>query len=97
MLDVVHCGKVVIGHDVIIWENTTIHRAVYSWDQTTVGTWSRIGAQCHIDHGTKIEDHVVICARCLLSGRTHVGRFAFIGPGSLVSNRLSVGANAKVC
>lgn len=96
VLDVVHCGSVNIGHDVIIWENTTIHKAVYPWDSTEIGSWTRIGAHTHIDHGAKIEEFVEICARCTISGRTQINDHAFIGPGSIISNRISVGGKAKV-
>ncbi len=96
VLDVIHCGSVFIGNNVIIWENTTIHKAVYPWDSTTVGDWSRIGAHSHIDHGAKIEDLVEICAHCTISGRTHIKSHAFIGPGSIISNRMTIGEKAKV-
>ncbi len=95
ILDVVHCGNVVIGSNVIIWENVTIHKAVYPWDSTTIGSWNRIGAHSHIDHGAKLSDYVEICARCTISGRSFIGDHAFVGPGAIVSNRVSIGRNAK--
>lgn len=96
VLDVVHCGSVNIGRNVNIWENTTIHRAVYPWDSTVIGDWSRIGAHTHIDHGTKIGDFVEICARGTISGRVIIGNYVFLGPSSTVSNRIVIGENAKI-
>ncbi len=96
ILDVKHCGCVRIGSNVIIWENATIHKAVYPWDATIIGNWVRLGAHTHIDHGAKIYDYAEICARCTISGRVQIGDHAFIGPGSIVSNRITIGNNAKV-
>lgn len=96
VLDVKHCGAVVIGANVVIWENVTIHKAVYPWDRTVIGDWDRIGAQSHIDHGAKIGSFVEICSRCTVSGRVHIGKSVFIGPGSIVSNRITIGDEAKV-
>jgi len=96
ILDVVHCGGVLIGENVVIWENVSIHRAVYPWDNTLIGNWCRIGAQTHIDHGAKISDYVEICARCTVSGRVIIGNHGFVGPGSIISNRINVGNDGKI-
>ena len=96
VLDVTHCGPVIIGRNVIIWENTTIHRAVYPWDTTSIGDYVRISANAHIDHGAKIESFAEICAGAIVSGRTVIGDHALVGPGAIVSNRISVGNSAKV-
>lgn len=95
VLDVSHCGAVEIGSHVIIWENTTVHKAVYPWDMTKIGDYSRIGANSHIDHGAKLAAFSEVCAGAILSGRTELGDHAFIGPGTVVSNRISVGSGAK--
>ncbi len=96
VLNVIHCGLVEIGNNVEIWENTTIHKAVYPWDKTLIGDWCRIGAQSHIDHGAKLYEFVELCARCVISGRVSLGKYAFIGPGTVISNRIQVGDEAKV-
>lgn len=96
VLDIAHCGNVHIGSNVIIWENATIHKAVYPWDSTMVGEWVRIGAHSHIDHGAKIRDYVEICARCTISGRVDIGEHAFLGPGVIVSNRIAIGKKSKI-
>ena len=95
VLDVVHCGLLEIGEDVVIWENTTIHRAVYPWDRTYVGPHSRIGANSHIDHGVKLGAFCQICARALVSGRAEAGERTYVGPGSVISNRLHLGPGAR--
>lgn len=94
VLDVAHCGGVEIGESVIIWENATIHRAVYPWDATRIGDKSRVGAQSHIDHGAKIGRCVKVCAGCVVSGRAEIGDHAYLGPGTVLSNRIQVGESA---
>ena len=96
VLDVVHCGGVKIGRNVIFWENATVHRAVYPWDLTEIGDNCRISAQAHIDHGAKLACCVKVCAGAVVSGRTAIGSHTNIGPGSVLSNRICVGENAHV-
>lgn len=95
VLDVAHCGRVEIGTHVILWENVTVHKAVYPWDATVIGDWTRVGAQSHIDHGAKIGKLVKVCAGSVISGRTSMGDHAYIGPGTVLSNRIQVGESAK--
>ena len=96
VLDVAHCGGVELEENVVLWENATVHRAVYPWDMTRIGAGSRVGAQSHIDHGVKIGRCVKICAGCVISGRTEAGDHALLGPGLVCSNRIAVGEHAKV-
>lgn len=96
VLDVAHCGALEIGEDVVIWENATIHRAVYPWDKTVIGPHARIGANSHIDHGVKLGSFCEVCAGAVISGRTEAGERAYIGPGAVVSNRLNIGMGARV-
>lgn len=96
VLDVFHCGGVIIENNVKVWENVTIHRAVYPWDDTVIAKWARVGSGTHIDHGVKIDAFSEICARVVLSGRAHVCERSFVGPGSVVSNRVTIGNDARV-
>lgn len=94
VLDVVHCGGVEIGDNVILWENVTVHKAVYPWDKTVIAENARIGAGSHVDHGAKVGAFSKVCAGTVISGRTQIGDHAYIGPGTILSNRLHVGAHA---
>lgn len=96
VLDVEHCGGVVINQGTIIWSNTTIHKAVFPWDDTYIGSNVRINSNSHIDHGAKIGDQVRISAGCIVSGRTEIRKGAVLGPGAIVSNRMIIGEDAKV-
>lgn len=96
ILDVQHCGGVVIGKNVIIWPNVTIHKAVYPWDDTRIGDFVRINSNTHIDHGVKVGKLARICAGCIVSGRTEVGEKTNIGPNSVISNRIVIGKEATI-
>ena len=94
--NVTHCGSVVIGNNVIIWPNVTIHKAVYPWDTTYIGNNTNINSQVHIDHGAKIGKRSEICAGAIISGRCKLSDFSFVGPGAILSNRVSIGTNSRV-
>ena len=96
VLDVAHCGGVTIGADVVLFENVTVHRAVYPWDETVIGDECRVNAQSHIDHGVKLGRRVKVCAGCVISGRVEAGDGVKFGPGVTVSNRIAVGDGAQV-
>lgn len=96
VLDVAHCGGVTIGADVVLFENVTVHRAVYPWDETVIGDECRVNAQSHIDHGVKLGRRVKVCAGCVISGRVEAGDGVKFGPGVTVSNRLTIGDGAQV-
>lgn len=96
VLDVAHCGGVEIGRDVVLFENVTVHRAVYPWDTTIIGDGCRVNAQSHIDHGVKLGRRVKVCAGCVISGRVEAGDGVKFGPGATVSNRLRIGEGAQL-
>lgn len=93
--NVKHCGSVIIGDNVILWPNVTIHKAVYPWDSTYIGSNTNINSQVHIDHGAKIGRRSEICAGAIISGRCKLGNFSFVGPGAILSNRVSIGTNSR--
>lgn len=96
VLDVRHCGSVEIGEHVTLFENVTVHKAVYPWDATVIGEECRVGAQSHIDHGTKLGRRTKVCAGCVISGRVTAGEGVKFGPGTVLSNRITVGEGAQV-
>ena len=96
VMDVTHCGSVELGKGVVLFENVTVHRAVYPWDKTVIGDECWVNAQSHIDHGVKLGRRVKVCAGCVISGRVEAGDGAKFGPGVVMSNRLTVGDGAQV-
>ena len=96
IVSVAHLGGVIIGHHVEIQYNTCIDRAVYLWDNTVIGNYSKIDNLVHIVHAVKVEENVMIVAQSGIGGRTIIKPETWIGFGATVSNGLIIGRNARV-
>ena len=93
---VAHTGGVIIGHDAEVQYNTCIDRAVYTWDNTVIGDYTKIDNLVHIGHAVKVGKSVMIVANCGIGGRTVIGDCTWIGFGATVINGTTVGRNARV-
>ena len=96
ILSVDHVGKTIIGNNVEIKECCTIHRAVFHWDYTLIGDYSKLDAHSHVGHGTKIGERVMICSHGNLAGNVCVEDDVYIGPGVTISNRITLKKGCKV-
>ncbi len=95
-LPVAHLGGVRIGENVEIQYNTCIDRALYPWDDTMVGSGSRIDDLVYIAHGVKVGKRVLIAGHSTVGGRTIIGDDAWLGLSATVVNGISVGRGARV-
>ncbi|MHB1152805.1 MAG: UDP-3-O-(3-hydroxymyristoyl)glucosamine N-acyltransferase [Eubacteriales bacterium] len=95
IMSVVHLGGVIIGENVEIQYNTCIDRAVYPWDNTEIGNYSKIDNLVHIGHAVKIKKNVMIVANSGLGGRTIVNDNTWIGFAATIINGISIGENAR--
>ncbi|TJX13638.1 UDP-3-O-(3-hydroxymyristoyl)glucosamine N-acyltransferase [Tissierella creatinini] len=91
-----HAGTTIIEDNVEIKELCTIHQAVFEWDYTKIGEYSKLDAHTHVGHATKIGRRVMIGSHGNLAGNIQIQDDVYIGPGSTISNRLNVGENSKV-
>lgn len=96
ILSVKHAGGVSIGKNVEIQYNTCIDRAVYPWDDTVIGDFSKIDNLVHIGHAVKVADNVLIVAQSGIGGRTQIQSNSWIGFASTVSNGLTIGKDSRV-
>lgn len=96
ILIVNHYGGVVIEHDVDIRCNVCIDRAVYPWDNTIIGEYSKIDNLVHIGHGVKIGRRLLIAANTTIGGRTLIGDDSWIGMGATVKNAIVAGEKISV-
>jgi len=92
---VAHLGGVVIGNNVEIQYNTCVDRAVYPWDNTEIGDFSKIDNLVHVAHAVKVKENVLIVANCGIGGRTIIQNNAWIGFGSTLINGITIGENAR--
>ena len=91
-----HSGGVIIGQDVEIQQNCCVERALYPWDNTVIGDYTKISSRVSVGHAAKLEDHVILAGCYVVGGRTLVKRNAWIGLGAVVKNGIVVGENARV-
>jgi len=71
-----------IGHDNVIREYCTIHRASPEGSATKIGDKNFLMAGAHIGHNCLIGNNVIIANNCLLAGHVRVDDGAFLGGGS---------------
>ena len=95
IIPVKHVGGVVIGKNVEIKCNTTIDKAIYPWDNTEIGDYTKIDNLNHIGHACKIGSCVMMPAGSVIGGRTVVKDNAWIGIGSIIRNGITIGENAR--
>ncbi|PPK45276.1 UDP-3-O-(3-hydroxymyristoyl)glucosamine N-acyltransferase [Clostridium algidicarnis] len=91
-----HCGKLIVKDNVEIQYNTCVDKAVYPWDETIIGEYSKLDNLVHIGHAAKIGDRCLLAANSLIGGRTVIGDDTWVGVSSTVSNGLIIGKGANL-
>lgn len=96
IMNVVHCGGVVIGENVEIQYNACIDKALYTWDNTMVGNYCKLDNFVHLEHGVKVNERCLIASRTTVGGRTTIGKDSWVGLGVVISNGLILGDKVSV-
>ncbi len=96
IMNVNHCGGVIIGNNVEIQYNSCIDKALYTWDNTIIGDYSKLDNLVHIEHGVKIGNRCLIASRSTFGGRTVLGDDSWVGLGATISNGLILGNNVSI-
>lgn len=96
IMNVNHCGGVIIGNNVEIQYNACIDKALYSWDNTIIGDYSKLDNLVHIEHGVKIGKRCLIASRTTFGGRTVIGDDSWVGLGAIISNGLTLGNKVSI-
>lgn len=91
-----HFGGTILQKSVEIQNNTCIDRAVYPWDNTVIGEYTKIDNLVHIGHAVKIGRSCMVVAQSGVGGRSVIGNNVWIGFGSTVRNGIIIGDNARV-
>jgi UDP-3-O-[3-hydroxymyristoyl] glucosamine N-acyltransferase len=95
VLGVKHSGGVVVGDRVEVQNNSVVEKAVYGGD-TRIGDDTKIGGAVLVAHNCQIGKRCLIAGGVTVSGNVVVEDDVWIGPGSVVSNGLLLGAGAHV-
>lgn len=96
IMNVNHCGGVIIGSNVEVQYNSCIDKALYTWDNTIIGDYSKLDDLVHIEHGVKIGNRCLIASRTTFGGRTILGDDSWVGLGAIVSNGLKLGNKVSI-
>ncbi|EEH96880.2 DapH/DapD/GlmU-related protein [Clostridium tertium] len=91
-----HIGGVIIEENAEIQYSACIDKAIYPWDNTIIGEYSRIDNLVHIAHAVKVGKRCFITSKTTIGGRTIIGDDCWFGIGATVSNGLIIGNNSSI-
>lgn len=95
IVSVAHLGGVIIGKYAEIQYNTCIDKAVYPFDNTIIGDYSKLDNLVHIGHAVKVANNVMIVANSGVGGRTVIKDNSWIGFAATIINGITVGENSR--
>lgn len=87
--NMLHIGKVIIEDNVEIFPYCNVDRATLS--STTIKKNCKIDHYCHIGHNTSVGENTVITAKVVLCGGSRIGDYSWVGVGSIIKDKISVG------
>lgn len=96
IMNVNHCGGVIIGSNVEVQYNSCIDKALYTWDNTIVKDYTKLDNFVHLEHGVKVGERCLIASRTTVGGRTVIGADSWVGLGAIISNGLVLGEKVSV-
>jgi len=91
-----HAGKLKIGKNVIIMNNCVISKGVTPWYNTIISDRVVIGSGVVVGHGNSIGSETMIIDNCTIAGHCDLGKNVWIGPHSVIKNRIKIGNNAHI-
>ncbi len=89
-------GGLVVGQRNLIRENATLHRAMVTGENTTIGDDCLIMVAAHVAHDCRVGNQVVLTNNVMLAGHVTVGDRAYLGGGSAVHQHCHVGRVAMI-
>lgn len=90
-----HVGRVMIGNDVTIGDNSTIARSLFD-GFTSIGNHTKIDNHVHIAHNCIIGENCVLTANCTMFGSSELKSNVWISPNVAIMNRVVVNENAFI-
>lgn len=77
-------------------EGVVVHPYAVISAKAKIGNFVRINLHGVVGHGAVVEDYVNVAALAIVSGESHIKRFAYIGMHSVMLPRVTVGENSVV-
>lgn len=91
-----HAGKLKIERDVIIMNNCIIAKGLTPWYSTIISKGVVIGNDVIISHGNFIGHNTLIADKSQITGHCYLGKNIWVGPQSVIKNRIKIGNNAHI-
>ncbi len=91
-----HYGGVILHRGVELQNNSCIDRALFPWQNTEVGAYTKIDNLVHIAHAVKIGKACLLAANVTIAGSCQIGDEVWFGLGSMLRDRITVGSRAKI-
>lgn len=91
-----HYGGTVIGRYVDIQNNSCVDRALFPWENTVIGDYTKLDNLVHIAHAVRMGEACMCAAGVVIAGRCEIGNEVWIGLGASVRNLIKIGDNSRV-
>ena len=83
-----------IGNDVELGANACVDRATFG--ETRIDHHAKLDNMCHIGHNAWVEEGAILCGGVFLAGNARIGKYAYIGGLTGVTNKVHIGDGAQV-
>lgn len=92
---VIHDGSVLIGQNVDLQASVTVDKGLMGRD-TIIGDECKLDNLVQIAHRVHLAKGVSLASGACVAGSVNIGNNVWVGPGSVVSNRVNVDDGAKI-
>ena len=96
IIGITHLGGVIIGNGVEILCNVCVAASLFPWDDTKIGSQSKIDSLTYIAHGCKLGERNFVTGGVIFGGNAVLGDDSLIAPGVTVLNRTRIGSDTQV-
>lgn len=90
-----HIGRVIIGNNVYIGDNSTVSRSLFE-GFTKIGNDVKIDNHVHIAHNCIVGDNSVLAANCTMFGSSILESNVWLAPNSAIMNRVKIGSDSFI-
>ena len=95
ILSVAHNGEVIIHDNVEIGANSHVAKG-FSYRPTIIGESTKLDAFIHYAHGVQCGKECLIVAHAMIGGNVDIGNNVWIGPSSVITNRIVLEDNCFI-
>lgn len=95
VLSVTHNGEVFINNNVEVGANSHVAKG-FSYRPTIIGESTKLDAFVHYAHGVQSGKECLIVAHAMIGGNVDIGNNVWIGPSSVITNRIILEDNCFV-